>query len=1290
MVAVLGAAASPARGEDAADLWKLLENSPSEAPPWGSGATDSNVERQQASRRQGDPDRLDESSELKQTLPPPAGAPKSRKGLAELGRKLALGMNAVRKETWLEANLNYEFDKGWIRSGNQAWKDVMRGYVCPEREISVLVSFCALAEGETAEPEEICLRMVRRGFTTAGELKQIQAEGRAAELGMWVQEGSATSGPNDRWFLTVGRTVRNGAVYGVCALAKDKEKARAEFTRFVNTMAWIKPDKNLAVKPIAELSVSGAGFVIPCEGSLLAACPPEQPYSSAATRLDRRLEITAFDVRGCELPLREMAVSFLEVMAISAGDNHVIEERKVGGIAGLRAKPKRATAFLGRELDWQMDFALREGRLCVALGYWYKGSENDEKLHQELVSRIRFSKPEGEPRKLASDGEKLFASMFYNGVGLQAFQRGQYNASTKAFGTAAELNATDANIAMNLVNSLTQQGRIKNALAAVEKSRKHIPDHQGIKQWHAGLLARSGSDARASELYEELFKHGLRDQAELSLWLESLHKLGKHDRAVEVARAVFDETGQIAWRRMLANCLWTAGKPDEALGHYQEMSADLGEEAVFAADHASLLLETKDYQAVLDLVGRWEKEREAPAAMLFSKGMAQTAMGWFKEAAATFTRLDGMVPGNQTVKEALAHAQAMMGRGSHEGIRDDLTEVEMPELLRQNAARALSEAKIDEMFPGEGSVTLEDVRVWHWREGGDAKVTHRQRIRVLGASGVQAYSTLYIPFKPVSERININRMTVTDKQGRQIASFRREEMYVRDTNGQLADGEKIACLPVPTLEEGSLIEFVHTKTLLGTAERFPMAIGGVPEHNPLVYGAVAFTGDLDKMTFAHTGRVRAAGDETCRVFEGSLLKRRKGGSHLPPYDQWGMMCWAADKRATWEEETRIYLEEIRDCLEDESFAGKVVEDLGLAGKKPEEITRIVVRWLNEKFQYQGLEFGRRARIPAKGETTLARGFGDCKDLSLMVRGILRKAGVKANLALVNSSGILREDLPSLDQFDHMVVHLPEMGGTILDATMRYFNTPEALGISALSGRAYVIEGERPGFTPMNELAGTERLVTVERQIEIDPENGETRTRETVEMSPAEASVMRYALSMTAGAEHLKTMETMMRRKEPRLELKRFKASDLSDPFKPLRMELEYVVGGAFQSDGGVLSGSVPGAFERWMFELDQERDRDIGMRIAAAERCVVRNRIVPPKGYQWLPPAELRREAKEPGSFEGGLTWKSGTEEILMDGALRYVPSQGDAALYQRVWKANDLMFRLFSERLRFRAELAP
>ena len=77
--------------------------------------------------------------------------------------------------------------------------------------------------------------------------------------------------------------------------------------------------------------------------------------------------------------------------------------------------------------------------------------------------------------------------------------------------------------------------------------------------------------------------------------------------------------------------------------------------------------------------------------------------------------------------------------------------------------------------------------------------------------------------------------------------------------------------------------------------------------------------------------------------------------------------------------------------------------------------------------------------PHAASAVLARGYGDCKDKSVLIIGMLRELGIKAYLALIRTrrAGRVLADVPS-QQFNHAVVYLPKQPGVaaarFLDAT----------------------------------------------------------------------------------------------------------------------------------------------------------------------------------------------------------------------------------------------------------------
>ena len=84
----------------------------------------------------------------------------------------------------------------------------------------------------------------------------------------------------------------------------------------------------------------------------------------------------------------------------------------------------------------------------------------------------------------------------------------------------------------------------------------------------------------------------------------------------------------------------------------------------------------------------------------------------------------------------------------------------------------------------------------------------------------------------------------------------------------------------------------------------------------------------------------------------------------------------------------------------------------------------IVRFVQEHIRYRAESNGIHTHTPKPVAETLRRRTGDCKDKSALLVVLLRKIGVAANLALVNTS--MMDDVKTLQAsaywFNHMIVH----------------------------------------------------------------------------------------------------------------------------------------------------------------------------------------------------------------------------------------------------------------------------
>ncbi len=120
-------------------------------------------------------------------------------------------------------------------------------------------------------------------------------------------------------------------------------------------------------------------------------------------------------------------------------------------------------------------------------------------------------------------------------------------------------------------------------------------------------------------------------------------------------------------------------------------------------------------------------------------------------------------------------------------------------------------------------------------------------------------------------------------------------------------------------------------------------------------------------------------------------------------------------------------------------------------KSDSEKIAAALRLVQNKIRYVGVETGLGSHKPREPGTTLANGYGDCKDKSVLLVAVLRRLGIKSFPALAHSSAghLLDKHLPSIGVFNHAIVGATASDGTLywMDPTLSHQGgrTMEALG-----------------------------------------------------------------------------------------------------------------------------------------------------------------------------------------------------------------------------------------------------
>jgi len=342
------------------------------------------------------------------------------------------------------------------------------------------------------------------------------------------------------------------------------------------------------------------------------------------------------------------------------------------------------------------------------------------------------------------------------------------------------------------------------------------------------------------------------------------------------------------------------------------------------------------------------------------------------------------------------------------------------------AARALTPprgAPVDVLLE-EGSFVFE--------ESGAVTFTYRLLYRPLSREAARSWARIQRGWAPWHQaRPEIRARVITPSGGVHLLDPRTlVEAALGDAGEELYSDRRVLQGPLPAvvadaiIEEVSVVRDVSPFFDAGTVSRFWFAQPNpvrlvrlridAPRSLPIRW--VARGGDLRPVETEHDGR-------RLLLFERRDASPRPEIEPFPPRDAELAPHVVFTTGRSWEQVARRYAQVLDARLAGSDLSGIVGRVVPPGTPRPAAVRRITA-WLHQNVRYTGLEFGEAAIVPAPPDETLGRRYGDCKDLSLLLVGLLRAAGMEAHVALLRTQWFeVSADLPGLGEFDHAIVRV---------------------------------------------------------------------------------------------------------------------------------------------------------------------------------------------------------------------------------------------------------------------------
>jgi len=558
--------------------------------------------------------------------------------------------------------------------------------------------------------------------------------------------------------------------------------------------------------------------------------------------------------------------------------------------------------------------------------------------------------------------------------------------------------------------------------------------------------------------------------------------------------------------------------------------------------------------------------------------------------------------------------------------------------------------------PGAEVEVLLEEGTFSYDAKGRETTTSRLVYRVLTPEGAKSWATVGVGYAPWhEERPEVRARVITpDGKAHALDPSTLADSSPADREPETLSDQRLLRGPLPAIVPGAVVEQLittrETESVFssGAARRF--FIGKevpvrrvrltleVPQGQPLNF--------VTRGLRTKPRRVEAAG-RTRLLFEQGPLEPVASPEPFLPADavSWPHVAFSTGR--AWGDLARRYHETVEAQLAGADLERTAQEILG-GEKRREVVAGKLTQWIHSQVRYTSLQFGEAAVVPRQPAEVLVRRYGDCKDLSTLLVGLLRASGVPASVALLRT-GLedVQESLPGFGLFDHAIVYVPGTPALWIDATDA-FSPPGQLPVMVQGRLALVAHPDTKGLVRTPELPASANHTVTSREVFLS-ERGPSRIVEVKESTGTVASAYREHFALTESARVREGYVDYVKNAFSASAVKRLKPQELEALEKPFRVELEVEEASRGYTDdkeaalglgGAYLLGRLP---DYLLEETSAERPRTRRQgELVLLEPYVaeLRYRVASPPGYTPKPLPKGFTRKLGPATYSGEYTLK--------------------------------------------------
>lgn len=1099
--------------------------------------------------------------------------------------------------TYDDLNFQITPPRPWMEAGVKLNSDATVSLLHGSPEIFAIIIAEKVGMASPLTSESLA-GFVKNRLASASPSTSISTPLPAREQGMDVVklEGRTDAGV----FQTFWLAVHNGYSYQLICWGnlRFQDEIQSQAALLASQFNIIDPTRKGRLpgeEPVTDFHSSGYGFTVKTSDSEwtrpwrdLANDAPLAEFGTLSTDGKGALTVTPVYLFGTNPGLDALRDSVITRLKGYSSNVVASDETRYtrDGFEGIALTVERTAE--GQRFIHRIRILKGKDRVYVLDAWHTKSSESELPYLDEELDLVAIDpEPQSSPDPGALEQQEAIRHAFvFNDIGMSYFKLRQYPESLEYFRRAFEFTKSDPSILGNGLEALLRAGKYKEGLEYANQYIDKFPQDKEPALTRALLQSLAGDPDGSIRNYADVFSTGYRNDEHFTTYLGLLSRQGEENRAIDECEKYLAQGDSTAIRIEEAWLYCKTKNSDKAIALLKEQEAKHPADPILAQAIADIQFSAENYTETISLCEKLIADGYESAYTTFLLGRARFAIKRYPEAKEAFEASLKKDPTNRDVRSFLDFVSGMLGEGENSAVKNPIDPVPVPE----GAPGSPEEGGSAEYLRDWGAYYTRKTTSLSYAKDKENKITRRGTLKILDSNSVSKFSTLQFPFDPLSEELFVNSLVVKDAAGKTVSEGKVSDCYiVDDKSSDTATQRKSLCVPVRGLQPGHTLEYCVTWRDLGTEGHAPFFQHTFSDSVPVLqsalflYASPGFCKSLKNQAVPEPLHTDGA---LCWVVNTPVVYKHE--PFQEPVEKFLPTVWIDGSASEWKPLCADYLSSISEKLKGDRTIRETAQRETAGLKSGEEKIPALCRFVQRSLVYKAIEFGRRARIPNTPQEILDNKYGDCKDHAVLLRQLLEESGITAHLVLVNTNGGIQKTLPSLDQFNHMIVFIPDKdGGRFVDCTGKEMSVETRAPIALGGKEVLILEKENPRFATIPPMTSK---IGILRRIDLTPDM-KTTIHDKVQMEGYPAICLRQLLNAVEPMERKTALIRELTASVPSIEIENIEIENANLPGIPLVIDISYFAKQRFHKSRDQLVGRIPVLWEHFFLSDDPSEKR---------------------------------------------------------------------------------------------------